>query len=103
MLLLICKRTGHLLFDAGLNLSLGLVLILGLGLRLNLWCHKLGGAIDNKAVLDETLDHPVVMSWAMNTVVNTARTKVVITMIAYTAMIVIILHRCIAVVAEDNP
>jgi hypothetical protein len=78
------------------------ILLLGL-LGLDFGCDALGSAVDDTAILDEALDHPVSASGAVNTVVDTSRAKVVIATIAYAAMEVLVLHGLVAVVAIDNP
>jgi limonene-1,2-epoxide hydrolase len=78
------------------------LLLLGL-LGLDLGCDALGGAVDDAAVLDETLNHPVSASGAVNTVVYAGRAEIVIAAIAYAAVEVLVLHGLVAVVAVHDP
>jgi hypothetical protein len=82
---------------------------LGLGLRLDLWLgldlgrDTLGGAVDNTAVLDKALDHPVARARAVNTWIDARRAQVVVATVADTAMEVLVVHGVVAVVAVHDP
>lgn len=97
-LLLICD--GLLLVGKG---TWNLLLLGLLDLGLDLGCDALGGAVDDAAVLDETLDHPVAASGAVDAVVYAGRAEIVITTVAYTAVEVLVLHGLVAVVAVYDP
>jgi hypothetical protein len=73
--------------------------ILGLGFG----GHALGGAVDNTAVLYESLDHPVAWTWAVNARVNASGAQIVVTSIADAAVEVLIFHGVVAIVAVHNP
>jgi hypothetical protein len=95
-LLFVCNRL-FLIGKSSWNL-----LLLGL-LGLDFGCDTLGSAVNNAAVLDEALDHPVPAAGAVNTVVYAGRAKIIIATITYTAMEVLVLHRLVAVVAVNDP
>ena len=97
-LLLICD--GLLLIGKG---TWDLLLLGLLDLGLDLGCDALGGAVDDAAVLDEALDHPVAASGAVDAVVYAGRAEIVITTVAYTAVEVLVLHGLVAVVAVYHP
>jgi hypothetical protein len=97
-LLLICD--GLLLIGKG---TWNLLLLGLLGLSLNLGCDALGSAVDDAAVLDEALDHPVSASGAVDTVIYAGWAEIVIATIAYTAVEVLVLHGLVAVVAVYDP
>jgi hypothetical protein len=98
-LLLVCESTGDFLWLLGL----------GLGLRLDLWLcldlgrDTLGGAVDNTAVLDKALDHPVARARAVNTWINARRTQVIVATITDAAMEVLVVHGVVTVVTVHDP
>jgi hypothetical protein len=78
--------------------------LLGLGLGLDhLGWDALGGAVDDAAVLNEALDHPVTSARAVNAGVNTCGTEIVIATVTDAAVEVFVFHGVVAVVAVDNP
>jgi hypothetical protein len=98
-LLLVRESTGDFLWLLGLGLGLRLDLWLGLDLGRD----TLGGAVDNTAVLDKALDHPVARARAVNTWIDARRAQVVVATIADTAMEVLVVHGVVAVVAVHDP
>jgi hypothetical protein len=78
------------------------LLLLGL-LGLDFGCDALCSAIDDAAVLNEALDHPVSASGAVNAVIYAGRAEIIIATVAYAAVEVLVLHRLVAVVAVDDP
>jgi hypothetical protein len=98
-LLLVRESTGDFLWLLGLGLGPRLDLWLGLDLGRD----TLGGAVDNTAVLDKALDHPVARARAVNTWVDARRAQVVVATIADTAMEVLVVHGVVAVVAVHDP
>lgn len=98
-LLFLSEGAWNLLFLRLFGLGLGLGFDLGLGL----WCNALGCAVHNDAVLDEALDHPVAVSRAVDAIVDTRRAKVIVASVAYTAVVVLIFHGVVAVVAVHDP
>jgi hypothetical protein len=98
-LLLVRESTGDFLWLLGLGLGLRLDLWLGLDLGRD----TLGGAVDNTAVLDKALDHPVARARAVNTWIDARRAQVVVATVADTAMEVLVVHGVVAVVAVHDP
>jgi hypothetical protein len=86
-LLLLGKGTGHVI----------------LGLEIRLRRNALSGAVDHGAILYESLDHPVALARAMHTSIDTGRAEIVVALVTYVAMIMLVRHRVIAVVAVHNP
>jgi hypothetical protein len=72
-------------------------------LSVDLGPNALGGAVDNAAVLDKALDHPVAGSRAVNARINASRAEVVVAAIADAAVEVFVLHGMVAVVAVHDP
>ena len=72
-------------------------------LGLALGCDALGGTVYNASVLDETLNHPVVSSRAMDTQVDASGAEIVVAAITNSAMEVLIFHWLITAIAVDNP
>jgi len=65
--------------------------------------YLLGCAINNDALPDESLHHPVVRTWAVNTTLNTLLAQIIVAIIADAAVEVNVLHGFTAVIAEDHP
>lgn len=65
-----------------------------------LWWHSLSGAGDDIAVLDETLDHPVIVRLAGNSIVDTSLAKIEVTTSASTTVVVHIRNGLMTVIAE---
>ena len=84
-LLLLSESAGHLLF--------------GLGLGAN----TLGGAVDDTAVLDEALYHPVGRAGAVDAGVDARLAQVVVAVVTNAAVVVLIFHGHVAVVAIHDP
>lgn len=74
----------------------------GLLNELGLGGETLGGAAHNLAFHDETLDEPV-LAWAMDANINAVCTKIVVSIIAGVAVIVLVGHGLVAGVAEYGP
>jgi hypothetical protein len=75
----------------------------GLGFGSNrLWCNNFSCAVDDLAILDKTLDHPVIISTTEVSIVHTALAKVKVTFITSAAMIMLIRNRLTALVAVDR-
>jgi hypothetical protein len=72
-------------------------------LNLGLGWHALGGAVDNGAVLNKALDHPVACAGTVNANVDTSRAKIVVAAIADAAVEVLVFHGVVAVVAIYHP
>jgi hypothetical protein len=70
---------------------------------LDLGWDTLGGAVDDGAVLDGALHHPVASTWAVDTIVDTARAKIVIATVTDAAVEMIVFHGMVAVVAIHHP
>lgn len=98
-LLFLGEGAWNLLFLRLIGLGFGLGFSLGLGL----WCNALGCAVNNNAVLNEALDHPVAVSRAVDAIGDTRGAKIIVASVAYTAVVVLIFHGLIAVVAVHNP
>jgi hypothetical protein len=64
---------------------------------------RLSGAVDNMAILDETFDKPVALTWAMDTSIDALLAQIIVTIIADVAMVVLVRHGLITVVAENGP
>jgi hypothetical protein len=69
---------------------------------LGLWCNSLSSAVDNFSVLDEALDHPVFLTAADNTIIDTGLAEVKVSRIASAAVVVNIWDGRLAVVAKDG-
>lgn len=67
------------------------------------WGDTLSGAVDDLAVLDRTLDEPVTLSRAQLAIVDTLLAQVVVTIIADAAVVVLVLHGFVALIAVDSP
>ena len=65
--------------------------------------NTLGGTADYISVLYETLHHPVTIARAVDARVYTSRAEIIVSVIADTAMVVLFIHRMVAVVAVHNP
>lgn len=65
--------------------------------------HSFGGAVDNLAVLDKTFDKPVALAWAMVARVDTLLAQVIVTVVANGAMVMLVGHGLITVVAKYGP
>jgi hypothetical protein len=74
-----------------------------IGLQLGLRGDTLSGAVDDIAVLYKSLDHPVANAGTMNASIDAGRAKIVVPMVANAAVEMLIVHRLVAVVAEDDP
>jgi hypothetical protein len=72
-------------------------------LSLDLGRHTLSRAVDDGAVLNEALDHPVAGSRAVSAVLDAGRAEIVVATVANTAVEVLVLHRLVAAVAVDDP
>jgi hypothetical protein len=75
------------------------------GLGLGSWglrCNCYSCAVDNLAILNRALDQPVVLSAAGISFVDTALAKVKVAIVADAAVIMLIRHRLVAVVAVDR-
>jgi hypothetical protein len=70
--------------------------------RLWLWRKSLGCAIDNLSVLDETLDHPVVLTLAGNAILDTILAEIEVTIITSAAVIMFVGDSRFAVVAVNG-
>jgi hypothetical protein len=70
--------------------------------NLRLWCNGLSGAVNDLSVLDKTFDHPVSITSAENTVIDTGLAEIKVTIIASAAVIVLIWDGIVAVVAVDR-
>jgi hypothetical protein len=84
-LLLLSKGAGHLLSGFGLG------------------ANTLGGAVDDAAVLDEALDHPVARAGAVNAGVDARLAQVVVAVVADAAVVVLVFQGHVAVVSIHNP
>lgn len=78
-----------------------------LGLRESSWglwlrCDGLSCAIDDLAVLDKALDHPVTLAIADNAIANTGLAKIKVSLITGAAMVMLIRNGSIAVVTVDR-
>jgi len=74
-----------------------------LGLRRNtLWCNGLSSTVDDLAILNETLDQPVVITSTDNPTANTALAEIKVTIIADAAVIVYVWDGIVAIVAVDR-
>jgi len=76
--------------------------LLGLFLRLGLGSQALRRAVDDDAVLDETLDQPVVGSLACDTLVDTALAEVEVAIVASGAVVVSVRDGHVAAVAAHG-
>lgn len=72
-------------------------------LDLDLGRDALSGAVDDRTVLHEALDHPVATSWAVDTGVDAGRAEIIVPIITNTAVEMLVLHWVIAIVAIDYP
>jgi len=67
-----------------------------------LWCNGLGSAVDNLAALDKSLDHPVIITLAKNSLIDASLAEIEITIVTGAAVVVLIWDRLAAVVAVDR-
>lgn len=93
-LLLICD--GLLLVGESSRNVLGLC-------GLDLGWDALRGAVDNVAVLNKTLDHPMAVSRAVNAGVHTSRAEIVVSVVTDAAVEVLVIHWVVAIVAVYDP
>jgi len=74
----------------------------GLWLRWSsLWCNCLSSAINDLSVLHETLNHPVILTTAKNTITNAGLAEIKVPIIAGTAVIMLVWDRFTAIVAVN--
>jgi hypothetical protein len=64
--------------------------------------NSLGGAVDDLAVLDETLNHPVILTAAVDAAIDAFLAKVKIALVTGAAVVMLIWDRKVAVVAVDR-
>ena len=76
-------------------------LLSGLRLLLQLGSNALGCAVDDDAVLDESLDQPVISTVACDTLVDTVLAKVKISIVTGGAVIVSLRNRPVTAIAAD--
>lgn len=79
------------------------LLSLRLSLNLGFWTNSLSGTVDNCAVLHESLDHPMTCTRAVDALVHTTRTEVIITIVTNATMEMLVGHRAIALIAVHHP
>ena len=70
--------------------------------KTGLWCNGLSGAVDNSAVLDKTLDHPVIIATTGNTIINASLAEIEVAIVTGAAVVVCIGGRNLAVIAVDR-
>lgn len=70
---------------------------------LDLRSKAFGGAANHLAVLDRTLNQPMVLARTGLSIANTGFAKVKVTAIANAAMIMVVAHDLVTRVAEDGP
>lgn len=72
-------------------------------LGFDFWRDALGGTIDDAAVLNGALHHPVAGTRAVNARIDTSGAKIVVATVTHAAMKVLVFHGVVAVVAVHNP
>jgi hypothetical protein len=75
---------------------------LGNTLSLDLWCNSFSGTIDETSILHDTLDKPVTLITANNSIINTSLAEIKVAVLTRAAVIMNIRDRLIAVVAENG-